>query len=196
MLEALAKEITAQMVQYKVIQSQEQAVYGFGIRLFLTKVLYTVIFLLLGYCLNLFTECLLFISTYIFLRNYAGGYHASSHMKCFISSTWMVFLVLMALKFVPVNLALWLGWSLSAVAIGVILAYAPLGTSNKPLDFVERQVYRKKTKQRLLVITLAFVLCMVMQEVKYGFALSLSLFSESVLLGIEIIKSSWGFKGV
>ncbi len=86
---------------------------------------------------------LLFEVCYMFLRSYVGGYHAGSKKSCFYL-TYISTLIFIVLIFVlDINkIAMSIGMLLFDLAIVI---FAPVQSRNKPLNAVEKKVYRKKS---------------------------------------------------
>lgn len=75
------------------------------------------------------------------IRSYAGGYHASSTLRCYILTNIAIIVVLSAMKFITFS-STFLG-CLSVMNSMVILILAPVDTENKRLDEIECIHYRK-----------------------------------------------------
>lgn len=98
---------------------------------------------------------IVFTITFKFLRTYAGGYHAKTRMRCSILSYATMAGVLIAIKLLPENIFYGLiVWILAGV---VVLYLAPVEAQTKPLDDLERCVYRKKLIQIWSLETIAFL---------------------------------------
>lgn len=97
-----------------------------------------------------FWECMLFLAIYIPLRKYAGGWHASTQLRCFILSTALTALALIIIGAVPLTgLALIL---LIAPGSIVIFIISPVADANKPLSKNEHKVYGRRARVILTVI--------------------------------------------
>lgn len=86
---------------------------------------------------------LLFELTYIPIRIYAGGYHASNKKKCEYLSYGSLLLCMILIFYVPMKveimhvLLIFLG--------GIILLLSPIESPNKRLNSIEKKVYRRKS---------------------------------------------------
>lgn len=101
----------------------------------------TTIFLGVVFCQ--FWQCLLLNASYIPIRMCAGGHHASSPVKCYLSSTVMIAGLLVLVRWVSINL--WISGGLILISSVVIAILSPVETENNPLDEVEKHVYRMRT---------------------------------------------------
>lgn len=186
MLNRIAAYLSLQLIDNKIIQAEEKETYVFGIKMLFTQTAHALLILILGYFFGLFYESIVFLITYMPLRIYAGGYHASSNTRCFISSTFMIAIVLLTLKSVPEHLALPVSWALGFISLAVILYYAPVENAKKPLDDKEKTVYRNKAYGIAAFIILSMAGCFAFGHVSFGFTLALSIFCECVLILVEI----------
>jgi len=85
--------------------------------------------------------------TFIPLRSYAEGFHASSHAKCFWLSTLAVTAILivarLALNIYSAGLVM-----LSGIICATIIAIlAPVQDANKPLDDAENRIFKRRTRK-------------------------------------------------
>ena len=86
---------------------------------------------------------ILFLIVFIFLRRYAGGYHASSRIRCFIYSNFisLSYMGFCYLKSICNNTILALIFTVSIV---VTLILSPVDNENKRLEKKERRKYKNK----------------------------------------------------
>ena len=86
---------------------------------------------------------LLFELTYIPIRIYAGGYHASSKRRCEYLSYGSLLLCMILIFYVPMKMEII--HVLLVFSGGIILLQSPIESSNKRLNSVEKKVYRRKS---------------------------------------------------
>ena len=86
---------------------------------------------------------LLFELTYIPIRIYAGGYHASSKRRCECLSYGSLLLCMILIFYVPMKMEII--HVLLVFSGGIILLQSPIESSNKRLNSVEKKVYRRKS---------------------------------------------------
>jgi len=99
-------------------------------------------------------EIIVFLLSFISLRQYAGGIHLEKTEQCMIASGFLVCIAGEYLsKFsMPTVVIFWL-W---IVAVGCIWILAPVGCNNKKLDEIEQRVYRKCS--RILLVNECFLI--------------------------------------
>jgi accessory gene regulator B len=136
-------KITDHMEKNNLFASEDREIYLFGVQQGLIILLNVLTVAVVGLVFGVFWSMVMFTVAFIPLRSFAGGCHASTPIRCYIVSTVMI--AIMAFVF----------WYASFVTLPVmalllatgiaIIILAPIGTANKPLDSVEKKVYKKKT---------------------------------------------------
>jgi len=123
---------------------------------------------------------------YIPLRIYAGGYHARTHLKCYICSVVLIVSALLAIEFIP-----WTNFiaiTISAISGLIIYILSPVEDKNKPLDAVEVKVYGKKASIILVFELGILILLIISRVINIAACVSVSLFILSVMLIFGKIK--------
>jgi accessory gene regulator B len=98
--------------------------------------------MIIGLLLNIVVESAVFFGSFLFIRRYAGGYHAKKEWMCLILSTLGVSLSLVLVYYI--KLFLWLKtvfFILSLLSGIVICLISPLEAKNKPLSQDEKKKY-------------------------------------------------------
>lgn len=135
---------------------------------------------LVGYALKIGPESLIFLMALIPLRMYAGGYHASTRGRCACISAVLILII----KYSTLS-------SLTALILGGIeagiLYYLIPVDGNEKLEDIEREVYRKKGRNILIMETLLFVITIDRFGTVFITVFSIVLF----LLVSGIIKIQW-----
>ena len=116
--------------------------------------------LMIGLIMQMPWECIGFWLVYKALKKYAGGFHFSTFLRCYLSSCVMCPIALALIKFVPYNMeryTVMMGASVLAVFL-----LAPVEATNKPLDEKEVKVYGRVAKCLALVLFIIhiFAFCM------------------------------------
>ena len=109
----------------------------------------------IGLLFGMLIESIIFLVSFSLIRTYAGGYHASSAIRCYIFSMFVVIFVLFIQKFFLVYDITYLA-ALTLASL-IIFMFAPQEDCNKPLDEIEQKTYKKYT-YRYLIIEIIVVL--------------------------------------
>lgn len=109
---------------------------------------------------------LLFELTYIPIRIYAGGYHASSKRRCECLSYGSLLLCMILIFYVPMKVEIM--HVLLIFSGGIILLLSPIESPNKRLNSVEKNVYRRKSIIYLVIAVFVYVLMVRMNKMLYA----------------------------
>ena len=180
MIANISKKLTDRLLLKSVIEKDSWEIYYFGIyQLILNAVDMTTI-LILGIVFNEIWQAILFIGAFAVLRKYGGGYHASTPLRCYLLTTFITITALSVMKYIEMKYFVY--FILLFVSSVVILIASPVESENKPLDMIEKMLYRKKALaiwgvETSLAIIFAILkvksvfVCITMAEVVLSFAL-------------------------
>ena len=143
MFHRISVKITDKLISLKTINSVDRDIYEYGVQHILITLLNITTVIIIGIVLNAVIEAIAFITAFIPLRIFAGGFHFSTPIKCYIFSSCFVAAVLLAMRYVNISILIYC--LLYCLAIVIILILSPVEDVNKPLDQVEKKVYRKRT---------------------------------------------------
>lgn len=139
----ISEKITNRLVRNNVIEDCNREIYLFGVEQFLTTVLNIVTTVVIGIVLGEIWQSLLFVLVFMVLRSYAGGYHASTPIRCYLLTSSIIAASLSVIKFI--NVYIFVCVELLVISGVIILILSPVQSENKPLDNIEFVIYRKKT---------------------------------------------------
>lgn len=191
MISSLSERIANGLLKQSNIKYDEQDLYQYGFFILLSQILYLIIACIIGVLLGTFFESIIFYIAFQFIRRYAGGYHASTEMRCEILSSLSILacvVVIRLSKTYDFQIALLVISAVSAVCIAVL---CPLDTPEKPLSENEFKYFRKISWLILSVISLVVIISYFVQLkwLQMFFApCCLSLILESVLLTAGKLK--------
>jgi len=179
----ISEKIVALMVQNVIISDDDKELYVYGFHqgfILLANILTAI---LMGFLFNRMTEIIIFLAAYIPLRSNAGGYHAKTSFRCYVFSIAMIVVVI-----IVIGLHFWNALSVIAIttiSTGVIMLYAPMEDTNKPLDQNEKRIYKKRTHIILsFMIGLAVLFWFVEQkQISMSITLAIDVLAFMLILG-------------
>lgn len=194
MFREIAEEITKTMVTSNIINIEDRELYTYGLELIIPKTVFYIIVLILSLLTDTFIPSLLFILFYMSVRSFSGGYHSKTAGFCIVVSTFIYLLMdfLMKLDFERTEIFLLVA---AAVSLGVIFAFSPVESEEKPITAEERKRYRlfaELISMVLFAIT-AGAYYFKLEPIFYPAAWSLT--ADAVLIIIskaEALKSAFG----
>lgn len=161
MFSYITEKIVSNMEKQNMIQTDRINIYKYGINQMFNMLLNIATFLVIGLIFHMTLETIIFTAAYIPLRIYAGGFHAKTPFKCWIVSAVMLIAVLSAIKYA--DLKLYVFDILALIGIAVILVLSPVEDKNKPLDELEKKIYKKRCILTFAAELLIFVLLRIFQ---------------------------------
>ncbi len=139
------------LVHNGIITNEYYDVYVYGMELLLSFLLSTILIILIGLLTDNLIPTINYLIIFITLRNFTGGYHASTYLRCKLASIFIYTLTLLATKHIPVDMKGYL--ALGIIGYLIIYYLAPIENPNKPLTFHER----KKHKITSLILFSVFI---------------------------------------
>ena len=96
MIERISKKLTDYLVAKNVINDDDttRAYYNYGIEISVSSLLNVTLIIVIGIVSNHIVESIAFLSVFVPIRQFSGGYHASTYFKCiFLFCVFFVILV-------------------------------------------------------------------------------------------------------
>lgn len=183
MLNMISTRIVDSIQKNGLIPKQEAEIYVFGFQTIFLKMLHIATMFLIGLSFHKAQETIVFIVLYSLIRIYAGGFHASSKVCCYLISFVIIVGLLSIISNTHPNAHIQIiGTLISSILISFI---APLGSDNKPLDYLE--VKRYKSRVRIILISYIAIAILMYYFKFYDdlLVLSLSLYIELIMLIIR-----------
>lgn len=165
MYENLKRKIVQDMVKNGMIEKEDTELYCFGIDALKTYVGAIVMTLGIGLLMDSFWESLIFFISFKLLRVEAGGFHASSNVKCIIISIGMLVTSFYMIKNVLILFPLIAVVMCFILSVVVVWLYAPLPDENKPINEKETVYHRRKS--RCIVMMETVIAMMLYGRFKY-----------------------------
>lgn len=132
-------------------------------------------------------ESVIFLSCFILIRQFTGGFHADTYLKCNCSFcvSFLAVLIMHHMTFDKVNT--WCSVAISALCTAIIIFYCPIEHINKPIPNSKRK-FHKFIATLLSVIYGTVGTIMVATSNKYGVLILYTLVLVTVLIICAIAK--------
>ena len=188
MINSLSNKCSMLLCRKDLITKQDCELYTYGFFILFSNILFTMLAILLGVVFNRVSQSLIFHISFRAIRNFAGGYHADTEMRCEVLTTLSflaaTYLISLSEKTVVQIIAL-VGAFLSTI---VIAAFAPLDTPAKPLDADEKRKYRRISHIILSIIVSVIIISLLFNIQLLLVPCCLCLVLEAILLTAGKIK--------
>ena len=166
---------------------EDKEVYRYGVQQGLNLTLNILTTIIIGVLCGMVYPSILFLVCYMPLRSFCGGYHAKTHLRCYIYSVIMITSILLVTKYTAFNIFLY--EVLVLISLIIILLLAPVEDENKKLDSVEKRVFRKKAYIITFLEVLLYHIFLLTHLTYCYIILCVALFSLSILMVIGFIKN-------
>lgn len=181
MFRNISEKITNQLLRTDVIEYDDFEIYQFGLEQMLATALNILTTIILGIVLGEIWKSITFVLAFMLLRTYAGGYHSSTPLRCYLLTASIIAAVLSVIKYVRIDSFICIG--LLIISSVIILVLTPVESKNKPLDSIECVVYRRKAVTIWCIETMSAVTFMAI-----GFkGIAISIVMAFMVLGISLI---------
>lgn len=186
MLKLLSDKLAQKLVDHSVVSADDLELYQFGIQGLIVKTVHIITYLIIGLLFHQVFEVILFTFAYVSLREYAGGYHAGTQVRCYLFSCLLIIIAMTLTHFMIRD-------GFNVIIIIMLLLFSslfifflsPVEDKNKPLDDGETHRYKKISRIILLVevvLTLVF-LGLRLNTIAFVVSLSLSILAFMLIAG-------------
>ena len=182
----LGKSISHFLCEKKVIAEQEVEVYQYGFEILISTTLGLLITVAIGIVLNMFFLSVLYYVIFVMVRQWTGGYHADSYLKCNITFAGITFFTLGMTKLSDMSemYSLTIHGLMLVFALLSVWKYTPVENPNKPLT--KEQKKRNHKVALIAIIILEALSCgLYVFFPKVSALIAYTLFSIAVLILIS-----------
>ena len=190
MISKLSAYLAEKLLSNGTISEEEKELYIYGLFMLISHLMFFIIACIFGLISGCIFESIIFYTAFQFIRRYAGGYHASTEIKCDIFSTLSILACIAVIRLSKTYDFQTVLLIISAISAVCIFSFCPLDTPEKPLSEKEFKYFRKISWLILFVIVAAIVVSYVFKFQIVTVPCCLSLILESILLIAGKIKKT------
>jgi accessory gene regulator B len=186
----LSKRISSLFISNQIIQEEDKEVYEYSFELLLSTLFNLVVVIAIAIVTRRVLEALLFVLGFVPLRSFAGGYHASTHFRCFLILLFTYSLFILTTFFLMTKLVLPITIVLTLSSVLLIFVLSPVEDSNKPFSEEETVKFKRKSRIGILIYSLAILgLLLLLNNKIFGLSLAFGVFSVSLSLLASVIRN-------
>ena len=187
-MQRLAQGTAERLVAQGIIREEDVPIYRYGLEAMYSSLLELLSILALAALIGNFWQMVLFFAAFIPLRLYAGGYHASTRLRCFLTSLVVYAAFTIMLEIVPVAWFVPLAFIGGAVSFLIIWLFAPVIHQNHRSG-LKHQVRFRRISIRICVVEVSAIIVgqILWSESALFFVALLGLLAET--LSILAVKS-------
>lgn len=194
-MQRLAQGTAERLVAQGIIREEDVPIYRYGLEAMYSSLLELLSILALAALIGNFWQTVLFFAAFIPLRLYAGGYHASTRLRCFLTSLVVYAAFTIMLEIVPVAWFVplaFIGGAVSfiggAVSFLIVWLFAPVIHQNHRSGLKHQARFRRISIRICVVEVSAIIVGQILwSESALIFAVLLGLLAEA--LSILAVKS-------
>lgn len=191
MIQLVTKHIYGFLMRHSTEQTRNNDmlcdVYWYGIELVVSSIINVLLIITIGLITGHFYESLIFLFCFILLRQFTGGYHANTYLKCNIVFALVFSLILGVNWLLSPGLTLLPAIIIVAINGFIIARFAPIPNPNK---FVDPKRY-PRLRQKSIAIWAVFsgtAIMLVAFNWSYGTIILLTLSVISFLMIVSLCR--------
>lgn len=190
MISNLSKLFTKKLIIKGNVNEEERELYEYGLFLLLSNIFFIFITIIVGSIVGVILQSLIFFVAFCTIRQYAGGYHATTELRCEISTISSIVLTICLIPLIDQSVLLVIIWGIATIFTVIIFIFAPIDTDTKVLTEEELKVFRKKTKIILVTIYALILISLLFKVSAICIPCCMSLILEGILLLAGKIKKT------
>ena len=138
MMHRVADAVANWLVKKNAISTEDSALYSYAMFCVIITLIPIVLSIIVGIITNMLIESLLFITPFVLIRKYSGGFHLKSPNVCLFVSIGIIAVFILCIKLV-------LQYELYSVPLICMLPFGMLLFIKSPIDTEERKLSERET---------------------------------------------------
>lgn len=130
-------------------KKEKEEIIRYGLDRIKSTCTMTLVTLLMGCIFQVFFQSIVFLVCFIVLRKYAGGYHADTQNRCYVISTAIIAVALLAIRYMSDGSDNKIFILLQSVNFILLYFLVPVDNKNHRLEQWEKEKYGKKARVRI-----------------------------------------------
>lgn len=178
----------------QVMTDEDEKIYRYGYVLLCEVFLNIIIALAIGIVFSRTKELIFFLSMYIPLRSFCGGWHANKIWKCTVISNAILLLQVYGLEKLLSHLSI--GTMLLMFFLNMICIFfiAPVETEMKRISHQEKHIYRRKIKLIFILHLIIMVILTLGSVYELIYSMMFVYIIQNIMLLLQLIKHRNGIK--
>ena len=170
-MQYLSKQLSKWLLKSGAISDSELELYEYAIFTFLLTFFPITLSFFIGTILGKPIESLFLIVPFVFLRKFSGGYHLSSPIKCFLTSTALLVISQLTVNTIISNHNYFVFAIVQVLAILTVYTLSPIDSEQRKLNDKEISLFRKIARIILLAIITLEILFFIFHKANLGIRL-------------------------
>lgn len=133
MIAWLSQKLADLFVTSGAVPADDRDVYVYGLDVLISTAASVLCVLVIGIIAGRLLITVIFLACFIALRSAAGGFHASTHFRCFLIMLGAYAAAVLPTFFLEAGLLAWAALPMAAASLAVVIALAPAPHENRPV---------------------------------------------------------------
>ena len=181
MVGKVSRKVTDRLLSRNAIKDEDNEKYKYGLEQIFTSILNMLTLFVIGSIMGMIWQGIIFVLSFMLLRKYAGGYHASTPLGCYLLTTLIITVALSVMKYLEISILIYL--VLLMVSSVIVYMLTPVEAVNKELDKIEKIIYRKKTILTWIVEVSLAIGVFILKH----YEISICIFMAIIMVGISLV---------
>ena len=186
MLDKLITTSTNYLVRRQVINEDDRDIYEYGFHALYNNIIDISSIVIISLWLGQIPQSILYHLSFVAIRQSAGGFHAKTHLRCFLMSTAIWLLSLWGISQTSSSAVC---ITLAGVSLILVWVKAPIEHENSPMDydkFKHMQVLSRVLSTAFFIVILFLALVMGKFHLWIAASLAYGMASHSILMLISL----------
>lgn len=192
-MERMSQGILDFICRNMTVDDETAEIYKYGIEITLSSIINLLLIIISSLLLGDLLGGLIFMLLFILLRSYTGGYHAETYLRCNTA-----FVITFIITFISARLMNSVKLDIIFISALLILSYIPILILS-PVKNRHKVLSEEKRKRSRIIsavvyfgsLVIAVLLCL--NNIWYGYLLSTTDISVSVLILVEVYMQKKGY---
>lgn len=182
MIERLSASLADVFIKSGAAREEDRDVYVYGLDVLISTAANILCMLAIGILIGRALQAALFLLFFSVLRSASGGYHADSHLVCFLILLAAFAASMALLALLPRQACLWLAPALAALSAVAVALLAPAPHPNRPVSACEIVKFRMLSRAIAGAEAAAVLLCLILNAPPAALACALGMFAPACSL--------------
>ena len=181
MISKIATAVSEWLVTQGAVTDKDKSLFAYAVYSFLFGMTPIVIIVVLGLIFDMLAEGLLLITPFMLLRKFSGGYHLKSPLVCVITSTTLLTLSLLSVRFVVAGKAVIILSPLVLLATVALFILSPIDSEARRLSVKEAKTFRLIARAIAVLFLVIYILLKVFNHVNIAAPIGVGMIIPAIL---------------
>lgn len=176
MLTHMAQGLSLFFISKNIIKEEDKEVYDYSFEILLSTIINLLAIIIMALVSGTTLYMMFFLFGFSMVRSTAGGYHAETHLGCFLILVCSFAAYLIMLLMMPNLILKNMTIIFCTVSYLLVVIFSPVEDYNKPFTKEEYKKFKIKSNAAVIIASIiAIVLIIVFEKYKWGFSIAMGM---------------------